>query len=171
MTHRVLRTVRPGLVIAAAAVLAACPETMPDISNGQSAEELFQGDWVVTKYVITYDLAPEDPINVTDSSDVNLSIADGVYVYWCFPACLGIVRGYEGTYHIDEDRKTIRTITTDVDLEAEYEFYRDRLIGAEERYEYSFPSRDRLRLESRIQALTEGTFVQATAVIEAKRDT
>ncbi|MDE0227326.1 MAG: hypothetical protein OXJ62_00545 [Spirochaetaceae bacterium] len=170
MTHRVLRTAQLGLGIAVAAALVACSAATPDVSNGQSAEELFQGDWIVTKYTITFDSAPNNPISVTDSSDVNFSIADGKYVTWCFPACLGITRSSEGTYYIDEDRKTIRMITTDVDLEAEYEIYRSQYIGSEGRAEYRFPSRDRLRLEIREQVLTQGVFIQATVIIEAKRD-
>ena len=156
--------------LAVALALVACEQMNPaDPTDEVPASELIEGEWVVTKYRITYDAVPDNPIELTDSSDIDFTFKAGSYGYVCFPACLGIIKAGSGTYTVDEARKTFRFNETHLETAPEYTHLASQLSG-EWRATYQFPSRDRVRLDARIQALSQGVFVQASLVIEAERD-
>ena len=140
-----------------------------DTTDEVSASELIEGEWMVTKYQLTYDAAPDNPIDVTDSSDISYSFENGSYGYVCFPACLGITKAGSGTYTVDERRGTIRFTETHAELVPEFA-HLARQLPAESRATYRFSSRNRLRLDQRIETISDGMFVQADVVIEAERD-
>lgn len=98
----------PSAIVAL--TLGACSGAMssPNASTKVPASELIEGDWAVTKFQTTYDLYPDNPIDIAASSDITFSFTDGSYGYVCFPACLGLIRAAVGTYVVDETRKTIR---------------------------------------------------------------
>ena len=161
-----LRAALGGLVIL---TIGACSAAVK--SNGAPevpASELIEGDWTVTKYRIIYDAAPDNPIDVTDSSDIFYFFEDGAYGYACFPACLGITKVGLGTYVIDESRKTIRFTETQTALTPEFA-HLARQLPAEARATYQFPSRDRLHLDQRMETLSPEGLVQARVIVEADR--
>lgn len=165
-----MRTWFKGIALVAVVLaLVACEMEPADPTDEVSASELIQGSWTVTKYQITYDSLPDNPITVSDSSDITFSIRESSFRYVCFPACLGIVKAAAGTYTMNETRKSINLTETDVELTPQYAYLASQLTG-EWRATYRFPSRDRLRLDARTQVLSQGVFVQASTIIEADRD-
>ena len=158
-------------VIATAALLAACSSATAK-GPGLPAEnhaELIQGNWIFTSYVVTYSLAPDNPIDVTDYSEITVGINPDTYHYVCFPACLTTVRQEWGSYTIDQAQGTIRQVTTDVDLEPEYEYLRSQAIGEEVLYRYNFESRDVLVLRGKLLVRSGSTLVSADLVARMRR--
>jgi hypothetical protein len=154
-----------------AVTLVACGEATSsgDVSTTVPVSELIEGEWSVTKYEFTYDIAPDNPIDIADSSEIDATIGDGKYSIVCFPACLGVIKKESGTYTVDEARRSIRFTVTQSEVTPEGERLPSPSTG-EWRATYRFPSRNRVHLDARVQTLYQGTFVQADVIIEAERD-
>ena len=148
------RTILGWLVIAVVCALTGCEEAATGAPEEDHAQWI-QGSWVYTSAVTRLSGEPDSRIDLAEYSEITIAYGPDSFHEVCFPACFETVRQSWGVYHLDQNRGTVRTVVTDVDLEAEHEQIRGQLVGEERLGRYTFESRDVLVIRGK-QFTSEG---------------